>query len=266
MGVIEMGSGLSERYTTQAEAANDPVYLALRLLHGRACEILSEIHVLLASGHPNGARARWRTLHELSVYAILIYEHGEELAERYLDYCHIEDLADIRASGEPIPHELAELRDQLRQQYGKLYCKPGGWAAILGPADAKRPPDFAELERLAQLADRRTNYKSANHGVHAGSRMAWNGLVTRGQDTILAVGSTNAGLALPGILALETFFQLSGYLLVYGWEKTRDVMFILTATALAPIVEEATAAFIEAEEQVAKAEAAFLAANGNTIY
>jgi len=46
-----------------------------------------EIAVLLRSGYADGAHARWRTLHEISVVAALLKEHGEELAERW--WCHV---------------------------------------------------------------------------------------------------------------------------------------------------------------------------------
>jgi hypothetical protein len=53
-------------------------------LHSRACLVASEVRALLASGHPFGAQARWRTLHELGVVAFILRMSDKEVAERYL--------------------------------------------------------------------------------------------------------------------------------------------------------------------------------------
>jgi len=53
----------------------------LARLYGRACQIGRKIELLLSNGFADGAEARWRTLHELTVVACFIYKHGEETAK-----------------------------------------------------------------------------------------------------------------------------------------------------------------------------------------
>ena len=53
-------------------------------MHARACQIASEVLVLLRSGHADGAHARWRSLHEIAVVSLFIKSAGNQIAERYL--------------------------------------------------------------------------------------------------------------------------------------------------------------------------------------
>src|SRR5260370_35431821 len=59
--------------------------LLIRLLV-RGCQVTDEIICLLENGFADGAMARWRTLHEIAVVAAVISQHGEDIAERYVDH------------------------------------------------------------------------------------------------------------------------------------------------------------------------------------
>jgi hypothetical protein len=63
---------------------------ALLRLNVRACQITSEVITLLENGFADGAMARWRTLYEVSVVAMVIAEGGETLAKRYVDHQYVE--------------------------------------------------------------------------------------------------------------------------------------------------------------------------------
>jgi len=58
---------------------------ALQNIHGRACQIFLEILCLLKNGFADCAFARWRTLFELSVFAIFIKENNLEVAYAYIE-------------------------------------------------------------------------------------------------------------------------------------------------------------------------------------
>ena len=60
-------------------------------LHANACLVTSEVITLLEAGYSSGATARWRSLHEVAVYAMFIVKHGPGTAERYLRHVHIKD-------------------------------------------------------------------------------------------------------------------------------------------------------------------------------
>lgn len=66
-------------------------------LHVRACQVTSEIIVLLENGYADGAMARWRTLHEITIVAAVITKFGEELAERYVYYQIVESFGALKA-------------------------------------------------------------------------------------------------------------------------------------------------------------------------
>lgn len=64
--------------------SGDLVFPVLANLHARACQVSSEILVLLRFGFSEGAFARWRTLYELSAVGQFIKKKGQKVAERYL--------------------------------------------------------------------------------------------------------------------------------------------------------------------------------------
>lgn len=68
----------------------------LAKLHAKACLIAGEIIALLKGGYASGAHARWRSLHEVAVIGTFIADGDEGLAERYLEYVHVESLAAAR--------------------------------------------------------------------------------------------------------------------------------------------------------------------------
>jgi len=59
-------------------------FFAIMNIHGRACQIYNEILCLLKSGYTDGAFARWRSLFELSVYAMFIRKENNEVAVAYM--------------------------------------------------------------------------------------------------------------------------------------------------------------------------------------
>ena len=52
--------------------------------HANACRVTGEVEALLRSGYPDGALARWRSLHEIAVTSILIQRHGKDAAEDFI--------------------------------------------------------------------------------------------------------------------------------------------------------------------------------------
>ena len=60
---------------------------ALTRLHARACQVASEVLVLLREGYADGAMARWRTLHELAVVAMYLQSRGECARHTIVNTC-----------------------------------------------------------------------------------------------------------------------------------------------------------------------------------
>ena len=207
----EAGSEFNGEFRNDAVLEGDAVFEALTRLHGKACQVSNEILVLMRSGYADGAHARWRTLHELTVVACLISDQcqeDQELAERYLLHGkiqryrsalqyqkHSERLGQVPLSREEID-ALTEERDKLVKRFGKSFMKEYGWAALV---TQPQNPNLAALEEGVDLKHWRPYYKLASDNVHANSHGTYFriGLGSSEEDAILA-GPTNMGLADPG--------------------------------------------------------------------
>ena len=87
---LESGADFNHKFRTEEAEAQNHVFDVLTRLHARACQIAFEVLVLLKNGFADGAHARWRSLHEVTVVASFIKTHGDEVAERYLLHDNIE--------------------------------------------------------------------------------------------------------------------------------------------------------------------------------
>ncbi len=213
---IEAGDKFNEENQNASEQ-KDYVFKVLVRLHAKACLIGQEILTLMKNGYASGAFARWRSLHETAVTGLFISKHGNEIAERYLDYRYIEsynlfedylknnDLykkhSDILGY---VPYDtiedmirVAKKRKELRSKYGDRYEKSHGWAAKVLEA---KYCNFEGIERDVGLDYLRPFYNMANHPVHAGPKGNYHnlGLMDSDQGKILLVGQSDAGLADPG--------------------------------------------------------------------
>lgn len=68
----ETGDNYNHHFRPLASSQNNFVFEVLTRLHARGCQITSEIILLLRNGFADGAHARWRTLHEISIVAYFI--------------------------------------------------------------------------------------------------------------------------------------------------------------------------------------------------
>lgn len=190
-------------------------------LHARACQVTTEIILLLENGFADGAMARWRTLHEVATIASVIGKHGPEMAERYVMYQIVEAkeaLTTYEACQEelgyrPYPKKLAnKIRadyERMIKKYGEAFGGKYGWAA---PEIAKSPRDrlnFEKLEKAADMGMMRSHYKMASYNVHASPKGAYFRLGQMNDSKILLGGASNAGLVEPAQNAAVTFAKLS---------------------------------------------------------
>ena len=198
---------------------------ALDRLHVRGIQVATEVLTLLREGFADAAFSRWRTLHEISVVAMVLGDHGEDLAVRYLDHdvveaqraaevfqrCHPKDAARRRNAAE-LRRTQAEY-DAVVARYGPPFKSPYGWAAKhLG----KDKPTFQHLEEAADQAQMRLQYKVASYGVHAGTK----GLTSSVAD-VFGEGPPGAasigGLQEAGIETAYSLVRLTGPLLGPKW-------------------------------------------------
>lgn len=203
---VEAAEDYFERTREEAVDDDDIVWEALLRIQARACHVASEIQSLLRSGHAEGAQARWRTLHELTVVASFLREHDESVARRYLEHEDITRWWDAqqyqkhaaRLEFEPFTdEEMADMKadhDRLIAKYGRDYGGEWGWTAGV----VKGPVGFATIEDAAELSHWRPFYRDANAAVHAGSRRLSQRLGVDDAAQTWLTGMSNAGLDGPG--------------------------------------------------------------------
>lgn len=233
---------------------------ALIALHMRACQVTSEIICLLENGFADGATARWRTLHEISVVATLIGDGDETLAKRYLDHEAIEakraldtyDACETISGREPASTSarrgIVSGFESAVKKYGPDFSGHFGWAA--GYYNGNKNPKFVHLQEAAGRAAMQSDYKTASYNVHASAR----GLFGRPSASVgsysMVAGATNAGLANPGKFTAYSLVQITGMLL--GKDMDLDQMARIRATL--QLRDEIPGAFSEAASKLRRDE------------
>lgn len=224
MIVLEAGEEFNKHYRSAGSADNDIVFDVLTRLHARACQIGSEVIVLLKAGLADGAHARWRTLHEVAIVAMFIDKHGQDVAERYLRHGIVESYKGalqyrkhyVELGLEPLADEDF---DKIQSEYQKALTDFGlefkseyGWAAS---ALKKNRPTFSDIEEAVNLEKWRGHYKMASHNVHANPKgITFKlGLSRNGRDILLA-GVSNRGLADPAHGTALSLLQITSTLLL----------------------------------------------------
>lgn len=191
-------------------------------LHARACQIAGEVHALLSAGYPDGAMARWRALHEVSVVTHFIYQHGDEMAERYIEHAaittyrgaltyaeHCSALGFEELGADDIERLRAE-REGLVRKYGSSFTEDYGWAT----SAFSKVPKFVDLEEAVDLGHFRPFYRWASNNVHAGPMGILDTLGLRDDERELILSGKSAiGFADPGQNTAVTLHQITVVLL-----------------------------------------------------
>jgi len=208
---FELGDGFNKEFRKDESEKGNYVLEVLTRLHARACQIASEILVLLERGFADGAIARWRSLHEIAVVGSFIKAHGNEIAERYLLHDNIESFKSAilyqehyEALGEtPIPQDEYEsikaVYENLITRFGNSYKEDYGRAAsVLRKDNPNFKPNFRDIEENVGLGHYRPYYKLASHNVHANPKgvMFKLGLLANTHNILLA-GPSNVGFTDP---------------------------------------------------------------------
>ncbi|MDR7664674.1 DUF5677 domain-containing protein [Methanosarcina sp. Z-7115] len=249
----QMGSKFNKEMRTPAEKENDYVFLALTRLHAKACLVSQEIAILMKHGYASGAHARWRSLHEIAVTALFIKEHGNEVAERYLNYRYIESYYAMRQykvhakklNYEPLEEEEEENTTSVKnffvEKYGSSFENPYGWAS----KELNKPrPTFADIEKSVGVDHMRPYYKMASNAVHADSKGTFFniGLSESDKEKILLAGSSDSGLADPGSGTAVSMNLINSTLITS--RPNAENLILLQATSI--LVNEIDEAFFEA--------------------
>jgi hypothetical protein len=203
----ETGEAFNAEFRAAACREQDCEFEALTRLHARSCQIANEVLTLLKGGYADGAHARWRTLHEISVVSNFIRKHGKDVAERYLLH---EGIESQRAAEQYQQHcvklgqkpysakelnQIAGVYEALIKRFGPDYRKEYGWAV---EALGRKDPKFCDIEGDVELGHWRPYYKLASHNIHANPKAIRFRLGLYRQNKILLAGPSDCGLTDPG--------------------------------------------------------------------
>lgn len=238
----ELSQSIYERH--QDTIDTDTFSLALDTLlglHIRACQVTGEIITLLEAGYPDGAMARWRTLHELAVVADLIHDEGDELAKRYLDhnivdikkasdkYMEIVDLAGYKPISDQERAEIDTDYQNALAKHGKDFRREYGWASeVIGNPN----PKFVDLVKKSDRQTLQSDYKMASFNVHANARSLFFRQTSMASHSGLISGSSNAGLEEPGIQTAYILCQITSLLIPKNDPTIDDIVALQTLVRL----------------------------------
>jgi len=256
----DRGMEFQEKHLRSRRSKDRARNQALMQLHLRSCQVVDEIIVLLESGYPKGAMARWRTLFEIATVATMIADAGDLLAERYLDH----DIVDRKRSMEEYQRCAADLgeppipareRAAIMKTYKTTLLKHGpefgnsfGWAA--GFVGRNPNPKFNHLQEAAGQSAKRIYYKLASFGVHAGAG-AFDQQLGSFKHDMLHGAASNGGLEQPGANTAFTITHLVG--LLFHSTGIDELTMLQTFIQLR---DETVAAFFKAADNLEREERA----------
>lgn len=197
---------ISNKITKQ----NNYKFEALLKLHRRAIQISKEILVLLKSGYPDGANARWRSLHELAVISFFLLDNTNDVSKRYLDheivssskqaesYTSSYKKLGYKPLGKKVFNKIKNREKALCKKYGNYFKNDYGWIPKSLWPKGSNGVGFSFLENKTKLSHLNPFYKLACDSLHGGSKGLYSlGLMDKYQNKILLVGPSNYGLADP---------------------------------------------------------------------
>ncbi|MEI2396754.1 MULTISPECIES: DUF5677 domain-containing protein [Paenibacillus] len=245
----ELYQELSEEMETNMK------FKVLVRLHARACQISYEVLALVRSGFADGAMARWRTLHELSVLAFFISQNDTETAQMYLDYEIIEQYYEMQEYIKYAPKlgyselteedalEIINKREGVIRKYGADFDKPFGWTMkVLN----KKDRNFKGLEENIELDHLRPYYKLACNYIHLGPKASSFSLGIIEGSKVISAGATNYGLANPAQNACLSLTQITTCFLTLYPTYER----LMTCKVMETFMEEACQFFVEIQEEI----------------
>lgn len=251
----EAAQGYLERSDKYSE--NDLTQNLLVRLHAKANQISKEIFYLIRHGFADGAQARWRSLHELAVVCSFIAQHGNSVAERYVQHESVEVYKAAkqynefyaRLGAEKIDDSEMELIEkdylELTDKYGKSYASDYGWAAT---ALNLRRPTFRDIEASVELDHIRPYYKSASANIHANPAGVFKRLGLFPEEDILLAGPSGIGLSDPAQSTVVSLTQITTSVLTYG----ANIDFLVVCKAMASYGKSVENKFLEIENEIYK--------------
>lgn len=216
---MELGEAHSKDFDSNHPEDTHIVMRAISEIFPKALIVTQEIICLLKGGYPDGALARWRSLHELTISAMYILQEGKEPALNYVLSFHfsarraahqLNEHAE-RARVEPFSDEMlrtfdnhcAEAEEQLGRKFDR--DKDGEWPAI-----NITHRNYADIERHVGMDHWRPRYKWASRHAHADFAPNDKLLgMSEAKNRITLVGASNSGFADPLMMTAISLAQIT---------------------------------------------------------
>jgi len=254
----EAGENFNKRLGPAANKNGDILRDTLTRIHAKGCLVAKEISCLLANGFADGAHARWRALHELTVTSKYLALKGNDTAERYVAHEYIESYKgacqhkayESRLQAAPpsddVISRLRTRHDEAIARYGDNFSNPYGWAEqSLG----KKRANFADLEKAVALDHWRPYYKWASQNIHASAKTINFSLgLTEASTNLLLVGSSDSGMTDPAHSMAISLSQTTVNLL----SISPNIDALVTMKIILDLSNEIGELFLEAHRQRVK--------------
>lgn len=222
---VETVNSFKFTYDESADGDEEIVFDVAVKLHAKAIHIALEGLCLMEGGYADGAHARWRALHEISVVTIFLLKHGIDAVNRYLDHGQIDaykamkqcnkfaDRTNFKSFDEDEMNEAKKLYDDVLDKYGNDFKLSNAWASPFLNNNPKRPT-FADLEKSVDLDMIRPDYTWASQNVHPTVRGLYVRLGVPDSESLkLLATRSNYGMTDPGhAIALSLTKTLSAFL------------------------------------------------------
>jgi hypothetical protein len=241
------------------DVERSPTIQAIAQLHARAVRTAREVLYLLEAGLADGAFARWRTLHEITVVALVLDQYGDELSVRYLlhDAVRIDrQIKDLDRHTAALGWEQVNKSDRtaiseevaaLRKRFGPVFATADfGWVDGVIPVRKRQRPNLADLERAVQLEKFRPFFGWASESVHGGPLGLRSLGIPLNADDFLYAGGSTSGLADPGQNTALSLGHFIGILLT----KQPTVDWLIHGQALVTMTEHCRDEFIRTNDVV----------------
>lgn len=191
-------------------------FVAIKELHGRACQIFAEILCLIKNGYADGAYARWRTLYEIMIVASFIKEEGEIAAKAFIDA------------------SFNEAKDYM-------------WAKKVKQFEKFKRVTFKDIENTCNYNKGwLREYKTACKAVHASAEGTFCRLANREATGTILVGRSDYGVDVPATHACTTLSIINGeFLTIIPDFNTLVELYCLTV-----LRKSVVKAFNDAEKEI----------------
>lgn len=201
---------INKNATEEEKEEHKFTYLALKYIHGRACQIFLEILTLLRNGFADCAYARWRSLYELNCIAYFIKSQGEQIAKQYYEQSQTDD------------------RRYKTWTRGAL-DKDGKPHAI---------ENFHELEKYCEMGDVwNQQYKLACLVTHGSPQGTFNRMAIYKSTNLICVGASDYGIAVPAVHSAISL-QLISALFFTVFPNADAIAYVKTLAELVKVIQE----------------------------